>query len=341
MEFSGSGPGKDDAAVEQMLLDNLLPALLQTCALITVGYYAKKNNLLPAGASTTLGSFAAILALPALCFLSMAQLDLGNANLGVPLGMLVAKVSVAGLVGLLTVTLIRPSKKEERTRSLSALFALLTVSSNDYALGLPIIDALYPASLPPSYERGDAKPWPAGEGGKVMDEFKMSDYIWLMSPITLLIINPVIFAILGPSEPTILHQSPLALHASVPAAATSPALDRHSSAFLASVPARRARRGGGTPSPWFGRHDWRRPHRLLLHPEASAAADAGQPDRVLRRARAGRQPQRRGAAWVLCGQPRNAWRELLINLADLPWYEHGPRPATGGHCEQSAGDGRH
>jgi predicted permease len=184
-----SGSGGDQ---EQVLFDNLVPALLQTCTLVLLGYGSNRYDLLPANSAATLGAFAATFALPALCFLSMAELDLGNASIGLPLGMLAAKASVALLVGLLTLYLAPRDGPEENPRigSLSALFAMVTVSSNDYALGLPIIDALYPSPVAAEQcARGGAE-----AAGEV--EFRMRDYVWLFSPITLLVINPVCFIIL-------------------------------------------------------------------------------------------------------------------------------------------------
>jgi predicted permease len=177
---------------EQVLFDNLVPALLQTCTLVLLGYGSNRYDLMPIHSASVLGAFAATFALPALCFLSMAELDLGNASIGLPLGMLAAKVSVALLVGLLTLYLAPRDGSDENHRigSLSALFSMVTVSSNDYALGLPIIDALYPSPVA-------AEQCPHGETEVVGEvEFRMRDYVWLFSPITLLVINPVCFAIL-------------------------------------------------------------------------------------------------------------------------------------------------
>eukprot|EP01052_Picozoa_sp_SAG31_P026584 SAG31_NODE_2420_length_5727_cov_2.670576_4_plen_857_part_00 len=185
-DFSGSGAG--DGGDDDVVFDNLVPALLQTCALVMLGYVAKRNHWVGPEAGTVLGGFAAAFSLPALCFISMVQLDIGSAAIGLPLSMLAAKISVAALIALLTLYLM-PST-EPRKASLSALFAMVTVSSNDFALGLPIIDALYPENI---VSTGAAQKSVGSDDGS---EIRMRDYVWLFAPITLLIINPISFAIL-------------------------------------------------------------------------------------------------------------------------------------------------
>lgn len=171
-----SSDGSDGSATEQDLLENLLPALLETMAIVVLGYVSARAGWTPRAVTAGLGQFAASYSLPALCFLSIAQLDLSLANPMFLVGMLVAKASVAAIVGVLTAYLTPESSPvETRSWSLAALFAMCATSSNDFALGLPIVRALF-----------------SGENGSV-DGFS---YLFLMAPITLLIINPVCFSIL-------------------------------------------------------------------------------------------------------------------------------------------------
>eukprot|EP01043_Picozoa_sp_COSAG02_P001337 COSAG02_NODE_28_length_51367_cov_70.053932_25_plen_628_part_00 len=165
----GEGAGAD-------LLENLLPALLETMVIVVLGYVSARVGWTPRDVTAGLGRFAAAYSLPALCFLSIAQLDIAQADPMFLLGMLLSKGSVAALVGLLTAYLTPESSPvETRSWSLGSLFAMCATSSNDFALGLPIVRALF-----------------TGENGAV-DGFS---YLFLMAPITLLVINPICFSIL-------------------------------------------------------------------------------------------------------------------------------------------------
>ena len=171
-----SSDGSESFGADGDLLANLLPALVQTFVIVLMGYVSARAGWMPREVTAGLGRFAASYSLPALCFLSIAQLDLGLANPWFLVGMLIAKGSVALVVGLLTAYLTpEDSELETRSWSLAALFAMCATSSNDFALGLPIVQALF-----------------TGEGGSV-DGFS---YLFLMAPITLLEINPVCFSIL-------------------------------------------------------------------------------------------------------------------------------------------------
>ena len=172
--MSSDGSDADSSGAD--LLDNLLPALLETMSIVLLGYVSARAGWTPRAVTAGLGCFAASYSLPALCFLSISQLDIAKADPMFLLSMLVAKASVAALVGLLTAYLTPEfSPVETRSWSLAALFAMCATSSNDFALGLPIVRALF-----------------TGEDGSV-DGFS---YLFLMSPITLLVINPICFSIL-------------------------------------------------------------------------------------------------------------------------------------------------
>ena len=61
---------------------------------------------------------------------------------------------------------------------MAAICAMLTTMQNDFALGLPILDALYPQQ--------------AENDG----ELPYSAYLYLFAPISVMIINPICFAVL-------------------------------------------------------------------------------------------------------------------------------------------------
>jgi hypothetical protein len=136
-ESSGATAGDSNA----MLLENLLPVLMQTFAQVLLGYLAARRKLMPPAGTGGLGRFAAAFALPALVFQNMAVLNLGAASVGLVLGLLAAKGIVAAIVAVLTLVLV---EGDTRSWSLAALFAMLTTSQSDFAIGLPILNALYP-----------------------------------------------------------------------------------------------------------------------------------------------------------------------------------------------------
>lgn len=162
-------------------LDGLLPAILKTFALVLLGAGANLYSLVPPAAADTLGAYTAKFALPALIFRQIAKLQLGACSGGLVMGMLIAKSVVAILVALVTCCLSggRPGVgQRERGWSMAAIFAMLTTMQNDFALGLPILDALYPQQ--------------AENDG----ELPYSAYLYLFAPISVMIINPICFAVL-------------------------------------------------------------------------------------------------------------------------------------------------
>jgi predicted permease len=200
---SGSGGGQTDTE-PAVLLNNLLPALLQTFAVVLLGYVSARWRLLPAGSDTVLGAYTATFALPALIFQNMASLNLGQASVGLLLGVLAAKSAVAIVVALFTLILVGTgggggSGGAQHTWSLAALFAMATTQQNDFALGLPVLDALYPPKVLPPECGLDPVPvvWLAQQAaGVCTPQLQMSDYLYLFAPISLLVINPICFAVL-------------------------------------------------------------------------------------------------------------------------------------------------
>jgi predicted permease len=165
----------DDSAI---LLNNLLPALAEIFIITLMGWACVRFDAIPVEYGTALGRFAGYYALPSIILVNMSQIKLGDASIGLILSMLVAKVSVASLVGGMGYVLLPapldPSKAP-RNWSMCACFSMLCVSSNDFALGLPILDAIYPP-----------------EEGML----SMRDYLFLFSPMTLAITTPAAFAVL-------------------------------------------------------------------------------------------------------------------------------------------------
>ncbi|KOB69592.1 Uncharacterized protein OBRU01_07978 [Operophtera brumata] len=168
--------------------DNLYPALFQCFTIILCGYIAGRLNVVTSTESKGIATFVGTFALPSLIFLSLAKLDFSMVNWIFLLAILLAK----GLIffGVMIVTIL-VSKPVNLGRA--GIFAIFCTQSNDFALGYPIIHALYEKTHP---------------------EYAL--YLYLMAPISLAILNPVAFvlmeihkqkeqsqAITGPGQPAI------------------------------------------------------------------------------------------------------------------------------------------
>ena len=192
-ESSGATAGDSNA----MLLENLLPVLMQTFAQVLLGYLAARRKLMPPAGTGGLGRFAAAFALPALVFQNMAVLNLGAASVGLVLGLLAAKGIVAAIVAVLTLVLV---EGDTRSWSLAALFAMLTTSQSDFAIGLPILNALYPPPvLPPECQfmpQGGDTAVGNDTSTQCEPQLAYSDYLYIGAPNSLLVINPLCFALL-------------------------------------------------------------------------------------------------------------------------------------------------
>ena len=177
---AGSSSAPDGATASEVDLDKLLPAILQTFALVLLGAAANMYSLVPPRAGETLGAYTAKFALPALIFRQIATLKLGECSFRLLVGMLIAKLAVAVLVAVVTCCLsVAPGVgQRERGWSMAAIFAMVTTMQNDFALGLPILNALYKT------ENTDSS------------ALQYSDYLYLFAPISVMIINPICFAVL-------------------------------------------------------------------------------------------------------------------------------------------------
>lgn len=116
------------------------------------------------GFNTFVGTFA----LPSLIFLSLAKLDFSLVNWKFLLSVLLAKGCVFIVVIVLSMVITKPTHVGR-----AALFAIFATQSNDFAIGYPMIDALY-SSTHPEY----------------------ASYLYLMAPISLAILNPIGFVFL-------------------------------------------------------------------------------------------------------------------------------------------------
>ncbi|XP_063975781.1 lysosomal cholesterol signaling protein [Diachasmimorpha longicaudata] len=148
--------------------DNLYLALIQCFAIILCGYIAGRLEIITRSEANGLNTFVGTFALPSLIFSSLARLDFSVVNWNFLLAVMIAKgcvFLVVLLVSLITTKPMNPGR--------AAVFAIFTTQSNDFAIGYPMIDALYSLTHP-----------------------EYSAYLYLMAPISLAVLNPIGFVLL-------------------------------------------------------------------------------------------------------------------------------------------------
>ncbi|XP_052804651.1 integral membrane protein GPR155-like [Mya arenaria] len=149
-------------------IDNLYPAIFQCFAIIMAGYIAGRANLITEIQGKGIGTFVGKFCLPALLFRSMVVLDFSQVNWYFLLGIAISKTAVFIAVAGLTLLIKRPVHL-----GYAGLFAIFATQSNDFALGYPILKALYEDTHP-----------------------EYLQYIYLVAPISLIFLNPIGFVLL-------------------------------------------------------------------------------------------------------------------------------------------------
>ncbi|XP_041865790.1 integral membrane protein GPR155 isoform X2 [Melanotaenia boesemani] len=156
------------AAGPHMSIDKLFPALLECFGIILCGYIAGRADIITESQAKGLGNFVSKFALPALLFKNMVLLDFGDVIWAFLWSVLVAKVTVFVLVCVLTLMVASPDCRYSK----AGLYAIFATQSNDFALGYPIVDALYRSTYP-----------------------EYLQYIYLVAPVSLMLLNPIGFAL--------------------------------------------------------------------------------------------------------------------------------------------------
>ncbi|KAL7881832.1 hypothetical protein AOLI_G00086810 [Acnodon oligacanthus] len=167
--MSNSAPGADPSPAPHpaMSIDKLFPALLECFGIILCGYAAGRANIITSTQAKGLGNFVSRFALPALLFKNMVLLDFGNVIWPFLWSILVAKLTVFFIVCVLTLLV---TSRDNRF-SKAGLFSIFATQSNDFALGYPIVEALYRNTHP-----------------------EYLQYIYLVAPVSLMVLNPIGFA---------------------------------------------------------------------------------------------------------------------------------------------------
>ncbi|XP_023936739.1 integral membrane protein GPR155 isoform X2 [Bicyclus anynana] len=148
--------------------DHLYPALFQCFTIIVCGYVAGRLNVVSKVESKGIATFVGTFALPSLIFLSLARLDFSSVNWTFLLAILLGKGLVFFAVIIVTLSITKPMNLGQ-----AGIFAIFCTQSNDFALGYPIINAIYEKTHP---------------------EYAL--YLYLMAPISLAILNPLAFVLM-------------------------------------------------------------------------------------------------------------------------------------------------
>jgi predicted permease len=151
---------------------NLYPALVQVFAIIFIGYLAGSFELITKPQALGLNKFVSKFALPALLFKSIVVLDFSSVNWLFLTSIFFSKAIVFISAITIAVITIRPINIGQ-----AAIFAIYVSQSNDFALGAPIINAVY---------------------GKTHPDYL--HYIYLLAPISLCILNPFGFLMMEANE---------------------------------------------------------------------------------------------------------------------------------------------
>ncbi|XP_053685109.1 integral membrane protein GPR155 [Sabethes cyaneus] len=167
---SPEGDHDDDQTTISM--ENLYPALVQCFAIIICGYLAGRLNIITNTEAKGLNTFVGTFALPAVIFLSLAELNWSTVNWNFLLAILISKTVVFLAVAIISLLVARPTNYGR-----AGLLAIFCTQSNDFAIGFPIVTALY-SKIHPEY----------------------ASYIYLLAPISLAILNPIGYVLMEISK---------------------------------------------------------------------------------------------------------------------------------------------
>ena len=156
---------------ESVGLDNLLPTIIQIFVTIKLGWLAGNFGVIGPTEAKGLNIFVGKYSLPSLVFISLATFDFTTVNLAFLLGIAASKL-ITFLLTLTAQTLI------SRDVSQGAMWGIFCTQTNDFAMGLPLLQAVM----------GETHPYVS--------------LLYLVAPVSLVILNPVGFIILEAKRKT-------------------------------------------------------------------------------------------------------------------------------------------
>lgn len=171
-------PSNSTGTRDNVSFDNLYPAILQCFVVIASGYIAGRTGHVTVSQGRGIGTFVSTFCLPALLFRSMCSMDFSQVSWMFLLSILIAKATVFFIVALVTLLVTRGSNL-----GYVGIFAIFCTQSNDFAVGYPILQPLYQETHP-----------------------DYLNYIYLIAPISLCILNPFGFILMEIHRRKLAHQ---------------------------------------------------------------------------------------------------------------------------------------
>ncbi|KAG1692027.1 Integral membrane protein GPR155 [Nymphon striatum] len=153
---------------ENSAFAELIPAVSQCFIIMLGGYIAGRSKIISPTEAKGLNMFVSYASLPSLIFISMATLNFSNVNWMFLVSVFIAKSTIFFLVAFVT-SIVNWGQNFGK----AGLYAIFCTQSNDFALGYPIIAALYSKSHP-----------------------EYASYLYLVAPISLCILNPIGFVLM-------------------------------------------------------------------------------------------------------------------------------------------------
>ena len=141
-----------------------MPTLIQIFLTIKLGWLAGFYKIIPQEDSKGLNIFVGKFSLPVLIFVSLANLDFSNVNWSFLLAITISKSIIFVFTAVVEYVVHSP-----KDLSRAAIFAIFCTQTNDFGMGLPILDAVYGHNHP------------------------FVGLLYLVAPISLLILNPIGF----------------------------------------------------------------------------------------------------------------------------------------------------
>eukprot|EP00040_Diaphanoeca_grandis_P016130 m.83098 g.83098 ORF g.83098 m.83098 type:complete len:821 (-) comp25594_c0_seq2:180-2642(-) len=123
--------------------DGMLRALTMTFSIIAFGYFAAKFSLLPPP-DLGLAQFVGRVGLPSVVFVAIATLDVSTLNWNLVAALAIGKTIV--FFGVVIISLITNRKRSDRM-AIAGIRGIFCNMSNDFALGLPLLTAMYPPEM--------------------------------------------------------------------------------------------------------------------------------------------------------------------------------------------------
>lgn len=148
-------------------------------------YIAGRLKIITNADTKGLNTFVGTFALPSLIFTSLVTLNWKTVNWYFLLAILIAKCIVFFAVGIVSLLMTRPLNFGR-----AGILSIFCTQSNDFAIGFPIVNALYHRAHP-----------------------EYASYLYLMAPLSLAILNPIGYVFLELSS---VKRSPNPIQVNVP-----------------------------------------------------------------------------------------------------------------------------